>query len=89
MKLDFLLNIINDLKPGEFVFQSIDCDGSMKGPNISLIDYVSVSAAVPLVYSGGISSNNDIEALENSFDLSGVMCSFLLSFNLYLKYLVK
>lgn len=75
IELETLLEYVNDLRPGEFIFQSVSYDGSMKGPDIRLIDFVSSRSQIPLVYGGGISSTCDFELLTSNFDLSGVMAA--------------
>ncbi len=44
---------------GEIYINSVDDDGMMTGPDLNMIQQVTRSVSVPVIYSGGISSPND------------------------------
>lgn len=59
------LEVINDLVKagaGEIILNAIDKDGTLLGPDLELISYISNAINIPLIAVGGISSLNDIKA---------------------------
>ena len=57
---EHIQNLIkNDV--GEIMINSIDCDGTMQGPDHDLIKQVSNSCNVPLIYSSGIGNYDHIK----------------------------
>ena len=73
--LTSLIDKVNEIKPGEFIVQSISRDGSLKGADYEMIDYVSDRCSVPFVYSGGIKSYDEFSVLERNFNLSAAMAA--------------
>jgi len=76
-KIEKNLNLIDYIKDlenlgvGEILINSIDHDGTMKGMNLKLIESTCKIVNIPIVYSGGIGTINDIvKAFE--FDISAV-----------------
>ena len=57
---------------GEIYITSIDKDGTLKGPDLDLINYVQDSIKIPTVYGGGVSGQEDIKKLQDFNFLSGV-----------------
>jgi len=55
-----------------FLYTNVDVEGKMEGINISSIETVLSSTKKPVIVSGGISSENDIESLNNG-DVWGVV----------------
>jgi len=49
-----------------FLYTDVDVEGRMRGININSIETVLSSTNKPVIISGGISSGNDIESLNNS-----------------------
>lgn len=47
---------------GEVLLTSVDCEGSMSGPDLNLIQQASRIVDVPLVAHGGVSSLSDVDA---------------------------
>lgn len=48
---------------GEILLSSIDCDGTMKGPDIDLITKVSDAVTIPVIASSGISSYENVNEI--------------------------
>jgi imidazole glycerol-phosphate synthase subunit HisF len=66
---DDLLGTINKfvrLGVGEILLNSVDKDGTLSGPDISMIKDVCESVEVPVIALGGISSLNDIRICVNA-----------------------
>ena len=59
--IDWIQQLLS-LGPGELLINSVDRDGTMRGPDLNLLNQLSSFISVPLVYQGGISSLNDIKA---------------------------
>ena len=54
---------------GEILITSIDQDGTKLGPDLDLIDFVTNSTNIPIVYSGGVDS---IESAAKVLHMGGV-----------------
>mgnify|MGYP002052335418 FL=1 len=61
---------ISDLEFGEILVTSVDREGTLSGADFQLAKYFS-SSELPVVYNGGISSNEDIITI-SEYDISGV-----------------
>ena len=48
---------------GEVIINSVDLDGTLKGPDLSLIQEASSISSVPAIAMGGVSSLRDIKNL--------------------------
>jgi len=59
------IKIFNDIGVGEIIINSVDMDGTLKGPDLDLLKILSDKINVPLIYNGGISSIDDIEKVFN------------------------
>ena len=68
------------LGPGEVFINSVDRDGTMRGPDLNLLNQLSSFIPVPLVYQGGISSLNDIKC-SFSAGANGVAASSFLVYS--------
>lgn len=65
---------------GEIVINSIDCDGQMKGYDLSLAVKMRQKLRVPLTLLGGAGSHNDIEALLGECGVVGAAAGSLFVF---------
>ena len=61
----FVEKIINR-GAGEILLNSVDCDGTLSGPDLKLISYVSELCSIPLIYVGGVASLDDMKAVVSS-----------------------
>ncbi len=61
-----------DLGAGEAFVTSIDKDGSLQGPDITLAEAASDSVEIPVIISGGIGSINEIFTIANNTKVSGI-----------------
>ena len=57
---------------GEILITSVDHDGTLKGPDIELLEYLPTSGKVPFIYSGGLKSPAQIGDVMNRSLVSGV-----------------
>ena len=60
------LKIAQDYGAGEIVINNIDRDGTMKGYDLDLLDYIKNSINIPLTFLGGCGSTKDISELTKS-----------------------
>ena len=67
------LSQIKHLGCGEVIINNIDLEGTDKGPDLELAEFVSAQLTVPVLYGGGIASLDHIENLLNIPTLSGVL----------------
>ena len=58
------IKIINSTKVGEIILSSIDNDGMNSILNSEILKKIRNKIDLPLIYSGGISNNNDIYKLK-------------------------
>jgi imidazole glycerol-phosphate synthase subunit HisF len=72
---------LTDLGVGEFHINFIDDDGTGKALNISLFKKLRSKIEVPIIYSGGIASLQDIKLVKNS-GADGVAIASALHYNL-------
>ena len=70
--------IKNDV--GEIMINSIDCEGTMKGPDHDLIMQVSNNCNVPIIYSSGIGNYDHIKDVFKMANISAVACGSLFNF---------
>ncbi len=77
---DFIEKIL-DRGIGEIHINSIDRDGTGKGINLQVLDYLRNNISIPLIYSGGVSNINDIEILQN-MGIDGVAIASSLHYGL-------
>lgn len=59
------IKIINSTKIGEIILTSIDNDGMNSILDIKILEKIRNKINLPLIYSGGISSLNDVKILKN------------------------
>lgn len=59
--MDFIKKVVA-AGAGEIILNAVDCDGTMKGMDISLIKKVSSALPVPVIAVGGVGSLQDIKA---------------------------
>lgn len=52
--------IAKDIGAGELNVTSVDMDGTLKGPDLELIQELRISTDLPIVFGGGIASLNDV-----------------------------
>jgi len=71
--IENLIKKTQDAGIGEIILTSIDRDGTNKGADIRLIEEILQHTSVPVLYSGGIQSIQDAEAINSIYsELSGV-----------------
>lgn len=76
---EHILNLIkNDI--GEIMINSINCEGTMKGPDLDLIVQVSNISQVPIIYSSGIGNYDHIKDIFKISKVSAVACGSLFNF---------
>lgn len=63
---------LQDAGAGEIVINSIDCDGMMKGYDIDLAAQVKKALSVPVTFSGGAGSLDDMSTLIRELGVVGV-----------------
>ena len=75
-------HIINLIKNniGEIMINSIDHEGTMTGPDYELINQVSKTCDVPIIYSSGIGNYDHIKEIFNISNISAVACGSLFNF---------
>ena len=69
------------LGAGEVMITSIDKEGTGKGPDLELIDYLQDSIKLPIIYSGGVGSIKDIKNLKK-FRINALALSRVLHYDL-------
>lgn len=65
---------------GEIMINSIDCEGTMTGPDHDLIMKVSKNTNVPIIYSSGIGNYDHIKDIFQMANISAVACGSLFNF---------
>jgi imidazole glycerol-phosphate synthase subunit HisF len=55
-----------DLGVGEILIQSVEREGTMSGPDLRKVEFVSSLTSLPIIASGGISSGQDVQNAINS-----------------------
>ena len=78
MKEHILKLIENDV--GEIMINSIDCEGTMEGPDIDLILKTSEVSNVPIIYSSGVGNYDHIKDIFKISNISAVACGSLFNF---------
>ncbi len=75
-------HIVNLIKNniGEIMINSIDHEGTMMGPDYELINQVSKTCDVPIIYSSGIGNYDHIKEIFNISNISAVACGSLFNF---------
>ena len=77
-KMSEWIRISQDNGIGEIIVTSIEKDGTGKGPDFHLIEFVDKYVKVPMIYGGGVSSTNQIDSLFAETNISGVaLASYL------------
>ncbi len=68
------IEVIKEVKDlvGYILFTNVDVEGLMKGVNIDIVKEIVEKSPLPIIYSGGVSSLNDIKNL-NSIGVYGVI----------------
>jgi len=65
---------------GEILINSIDCEGTMNGPDQNLIEKVCNISKVPVISSGGIGNYDHIKNIFKNTNSSAVACGSLFNF---------
>ena len=65
---------------GEIMINSIDCEGTMEGPDIDLILKASEVSNVPIIYSSGVGNYDHIKDIFKISNISAVACGSLFNF---------
>ena len=73
---------LEQLGAGELIFNVIERDGKMEGPNFELAEQVANATTLPTIYAGGISSPQDCVKLGQT-DLAGLGVSSIFHFTDY------
>lgn len=76
----WLLEVI-DRGAGEIILTSIDNDGTKKGFDLQLFNKVSKTCKVPLIFSGGMSSPEDILDLNSMTQSDGIAVGSILHYD--------
>ena len=71
---------VQELGAGEILVNSIDCDGVMKGYDLSLIDSVRDAVSLPISVLGGAGSLNDLQSLVARYGVIGAAAGSLFVF---------
>lgn len=71
---------LQDLGAGEIVLNSVDCDGTMRGYDLDLIEKVRGVVSVPLTVVGGAGSLDDIRRLVERYHVIGAAAGSLFVF---------
>ena len=60
------IEVINDFedKVGYILFTNVDVEGLLKGINVDIIKELIENTKIPIIYSGGVTTLNDIKALK-------------------------
>jgi cyclase len=69
---------VESLGAGELCINSIDCDGTLNGYDLELMQRMSEAVRIPLIASGGAGSPQHVRALFESTDASAAIISSLL-----------
>ena len=78
---DYVKNLIN-IGIGEVHIISIEDDGIFNGPNNQIIEWCLENFKVPVVYSGGITSFDEMKLIEKEYpELSGVAFASMVYYN--------
>jgi len=70
LKLETLLNWLNDVCVGEVLVNAVDRDGMMNGYDITLANKLSKTLSMPLVFAGGCSNLDDMKELLTATQVS-------------------
>lgn len=65
---------------GEIMINSIDCEGTMSGPDLDLAMQVTKISNVPIIYSSGIGNYDHIKDIFKISEVSAVACGSLFNF---------
>tara|TARA_B100001063_G_scaffold94640_1_gene88278 strand:+ start:572 stop:1321 length:750 start_codon:yes stop_codon:yes gene_type:complete len=76
---DWFLEVV-DRGAGEIILTSIDNDGTKKGLDLELFQKINDKCKVPLVFSGGMSSPQDILGLEELSQSDGIALASILHY---------
>lgn len=71
--IDFI-RTCNDFDLGEILLTCVNKEGTLNGPDFNSLKTINNELDIPLIYNGGISSNNDIKELM-SFKISAIAAS--------------
>ena len=79
LTLEEVINKIQDLNPGEIVFNSIEKDGTLSGLDEFSIKYLSSKIKdIPITYLGGLSSYEELKKLlQSDYTFSGIAAGSL------------
>ena len=65
---------------GEIMINSIDCEGTMSGPDLDLVMQVTNISNVPIIYSSGVGNYDHIKDIFKISEVSAVACGSLFNF---------
>ena len=71
-----IINLINQIKPGEIILNSINHDGVMRGFDLELVKSFSSSIECPILVAGGAGNYNDIYEVAK-LPISGILIGSL------------
>jgi cyclase len=74
---------VQDLGAGEIIITMINLDGLGKGPDLDIINEIDNIVKVPLIYSGGIGSINDVEKIFITTNVDAVCAASLFHYYYY------
>jgi cyclase len=66
---------------GEILVTDVDREGTMKGFDLSLFDFIAKSTKVPVIAMGGAGTYQDVSSLLTGTSIDGVACGSLFAFS--------
>lgn len=75
-----LINQFTDLGAGELLINDVENDGVMQGPDIKLAKTISNISSIPIIFSGGVSSPEDVLPLTRDAKVDAVGISSIFHF---------
>ena len=76
--IDNIIDLINSLGVGELTLNNIDCEGTMSGYDLDLINSISNKLTIPIIALGGAGNIDDlVSALESGASAAGAGSMFI------------
>ncbi len=77
------VKLVQELGCGEILLTSIDYEGLEKGYNSLLLEHIYNEIKVPLIFSGGCGSKNDIDFIKKNYPNVSISIASILHYNKY------
>ncbi|MCY4151091.1 MAG: 1-(5-phosphoribosyl)-5-[(5-phosphoribosylamino)methylideneamino]imidazole-4-carboxamide isomerase [Aestuariivita sp.] len=74
LKAEDLAKSFEDAGVAAIIYTDINRDGAMLGPNVAATAQLAQSVSVPVIASGGVSSENDLLELRDTGVIAGAIC---------------